>query len=69
MSVNEFDRAWAEALLEKLSKRRPLTSYEVSILDAAAEIGFDRSGASAAFDTAELTFAVAREVARRRILH
>jgi hypothetical protein len=31
-------------------KRRPLTSYEVSILDAAAEIGFDRSGATAAFD-------------------
>jgi hypothetical protein len=70
MSVNEFDRAWAEALLDKVFKRRPLTTYEVSVLDAAAaEIGFDRGAASATFDTAELTFAVAREVARRRSLH
>jgi hypothetical protein len=70
MSVNEFDRAWAEALLTKVFKRRPLTTYEVSVLDAAgAEIGPDRDGNSVTFDTANLAFAIAREVARRRSLH
>jgi hypothetical protein len=32
MTVNEFDRAWAEALLDKVFKRGPLTSHEVSVL-------------------------------------
>jgi hypothetical protein len=77
MLVNEFDRAWVEALLDKLVSRKgafaprdktPLTPDEISVLDTACEAiePLAETARSVTFDTIELAHAIARELANRR---
>jgi hypothetical protein len=75
-SVNEFDRAWVEALLDKIAPRKgataprnkkPLTPYENSVFDAAwRAIGLPFDKGPVAINVIELAFAIARELSNRR---